>query len=130
MYFVGKININIYKCVTEDITTDDAIITDNQILHIKEHHPNDFEKYMELIPDILASPDYILEANKPYTAFLLREFENNGKSFQLILRLKTSKDPDGYKNSIITFLKIDKKRYERYLRTKKILYNKFLDKQE
>ena len=40
----------------------------------------------------------------------------------MILRLKTSDEPVDYKNSILTFLKIDEKRFHRYLRTKKILY--------
>lgn len=35
MHIIGKINKNIYKCITEDITTDKVIITDNQINHIK-----------------------------------------------------------------------------------------------
>ena len=74
------------------------------------------------VNEILESPDYILEANKPNTAFILKHICDNGKNYQLILRLKTSQDPIGYKNSVITFLKVDDKRYNRYLRTKKILY--------
>ena len=80
---------------------------------------NDNFKYVN---EILESPDYILEANKPNTAFILKHICDNGKNYQLILRLKTSQDPIGYKNSVITFLKVDDKRYNRYLRTKKILY--------
>lgn len=32
--------------------------------------------------------------------------------------------PDDYKNAVITFLKIDQRTWEKYLRNKKILYNK------
>ena len=97
MHIIGKIDIEIYRCVTADIQTSDVIITQQQIEHI-------------------------LEANKPNTAFILKHICDNGKNYQLILRLKTSQDPIGYKNSVITFLKVDDKRYNRYLRTKKILY--------
>lgn len=45
MHIIGKINKNIYKCVTEDITTEEVIITDNQINHIKNRHPNDYENF-------------------------------------------------------------------------------------
>ena len=38
MHSVGKINREIYKCVTTDIVTDEVIITDNQIQHIKSYH--------------------------------------------------------------------------------------------
>lgn len=121
MHSIGKIDIEIYKCVTNDITTDEVIITDTQIAHIKERHPNDYEKYFSYISEIVKSPDYILEANKPDTAFILKRIEDNGKNYQVILRLKTSSDPEDYKNSVITFLKVAEKRYSRYLRTKNVM---------
>ncbi len=122
--YVGKIDREIYKCVTKDIVTEDVIITDNQITHIKERHPNDYERYGEYIPKILNDPDYILEANKPDTAFVLKSISENNKKFQLILRLKTKNDPEHYKNSIITFLKIKDKEWKRCIKNKKILYKK------
>lgn len=119
---IGKIDKKIYQCVTNDIATDDVVITDKQIAHIKERHPNDYERYFKYMEEIIQNPDYILEANKPATAFILKHIKDNGKNYQLIMRLKTSVDPDDYKNSVITFLKVEDKRYKRYLRTKKILY--------
>ena len=119
---IGKIDIKKYQCITKDIQTDEVIITDERIQHIRERHPDDYEKYFKYANDILAAPDYILEANKPNTAFILKHISENDKDYQMVLRLKTSSDPQNYKNSIITFLKIDEKRYNRYLRTKKILY--------
>lgn len=124
MHIIGKINKNIYKCVTEDITTEEVIITDNQINHIKNRHPNDYENFSSYFSDILSDPNFILEANKPNTAFILKQITENDLTVQLILRLQTSQDPKGYKNSIITFLKIDIKTWNKYLRNKKILYRK------
>lgn len=124
MHIIGKINKNIYKCVTEDITTEEVIITDNQINHIKNRHPNDYENFSSYFSAILSDPDFILEANKPNTAFILKQITENDLTVQLILRLQTSQDPKGYKNSIITFLKIDIKTWNKYLRNKKILYRK------
>ena len=122
VHYIGKINREIYKCVTEDIKTDEVIITDTQIQHIIDRHPNDYEMYFKYAEDIIKAPDYILEANKPNTAFILKHIEDNGKNYEMILRLQTSQDPNEYKNSVITFLKVEEKRYNRYLRTKKILY--------
>lgn len=119
---IGKIDIEKYKCVTDDIKTDEVIITDKQIEHIKERHPNDYERYFGYAQQIISNPDYILEANKPDTAFLLKNIADNGKNYQLILRLKTSADPDNYKNSVITFLKIKDKEWKRLINNKKILY--------
>lgn len=124
MHTVGKIDREIYKCITADIVTDEVIITDNQIQHIKERHPDDYERFSQYFPQIVAAPDYVIEANKPDTAVILKEIVDNEERFQTVLRLCTSKEPDGYHNSIITFLRIDEKRWNRYLRTKKILYKR------
>lgn len=61
MHYIGKIDIEIYKCVTEDIQTDEVIITDERILHIKDRHPNDFERYCGYMREIVEEPDYIHE---------------------------------------------------------------------
>ncbi|MDR2569326.1 MAG: hypothetical protein LBD23_03380, partial [Oscillospiraceae bacterium] len=62
---VGTISLNIFKCVSSDITTDEVIITDRQLAHIKEKHLHDYEQYSKYIPEILLQPDFIIEANRP-----------------------------------------------------------------
>lgn len=119
---IGKIDIQKYSVVSPNIRTDEVVITDERIQHIQERHPNDFERYSGYITRIVETPDYILEANRPNTALLLKEFSEANERFQLILRLAVEVDTPGYKNSVITFLKVEEKRYKRYLRTKKILY--------
>ncbi|MCD7776998.1 MAG: hypothetical protein LUH47_00585 [Clostridiales bacterium] len=94
------------------------------VSHIKDRHPNDYERYYTYIKEIIENPDYILEANKPKTAFVLKEIFNNNKKFQLILRLVTCDDNSGHCNSVITFLKISDKKWNKYFRNKKILYKK------
>lgn len=122
---VGKIDKEVYKCITEDIVTDEVIITDERIGHIKERHPNDYEKYCEYLKLIVEEPDYIVETKKPNTALILKEIkESNERQFKTVLRLTTSTDNPGFKNSIITFMKIDEKEWNRLLRNKLILYKK------
>lgn len=127
MHVIGKIDREIYRCISGNIVTDEVIITDVQIKHVKERHPNDYEQFSKYFAEIIAEPDYILEANRPNTAFVLKKIEIEKMHFQLILRLKTSSDPQNYKNSIITFLKIDQRKWEKYLRNKKILYSRESD---
>ena len=127
MHVIGKIDREIYRCISGNIVTDEVIITDVQIKHIKERHPNDYEQFSKYFAEIIAEPDYILEANRPNTAFVLKKIEIEKMHFQLILRLKTSSDPQNYKNFIITFLKIDQRKWEKYLRNKKILYSRESD---
>ena len=68
---------------------------------------------------------YIIEAAKPKTAVVLKEVVVDEKEvFKMVIRLATSKDNSSYKNSIITFMKIDEKEWNRLLRNKKVLYKR------
>lgn len=119
---ICKIDREIYKVVSPVIRTDEVVITDERVQHIKERHPNDFEKYEKYIADILQNPQYIVEDKAPHTAVILNEYIENGKRFRLILRLSVPQDPPNYKNSIITFLEISERKFNKYLRNKKVLY--------
>lgn len=124
MYFVGKIDRDIYSVVTPDIKTDEVVITEERIEHIKTHHPKDFERFFPYLSEIVLDPDYILRSDWPNTAFVLKEVQSAGERFELILRLRVGGDPEDYKNSILTFLRIKEKKWNKYLRNKNILYKK------
>nr|DAI89189.1 MAG TPA: minor capsid protein [Caudoviricetes sp.] len=124
VHSIGKIDREIYKCITEDIRTDEVIITDERIKHVKERHPDDYERFCSYIPQIIEEPDYIIKANKPNTATILKEIIEDGKKFQLVLRIKTSEDNPAFKNSVITFLNIKERTWNKYLRNKEILYKR------
>lgn len=102
--------------------TAEVILSDTQIRHIETNHPDILPVYGSYLPHMIAAPDYILEANKPNTALILKQFAEASRQFKLILRLQTFADPAHYKNSVITFMKIDEKEWRRLLRNKKILY--------
>lgn len=124
MHIIARLNREIYECISKDILTEDVIITPNQIQHIKERHPDDYENFSVFFPDIIEYPDYIIETAKPNTALILKEITVNHQKFKTVLRLITSSDNVNYKNSIITFMKIDDKEWNRLLKNKKILYKR------
>ncbi len=124
VHIVGKIDKKIYECITTDIVADEVIITDERIQHIKERHPNDYERYYGYLKKIVEHPQYIVETNKPYTALILKEFSEGEEQFKTVLRLTTSHDNPDFKNSIITFMKINEKEWKRMLKNKRILYKK------
>lgn len=120
--FICKLDRSIYSCVTEDITTDEVVITEERIQHIKDRHPNDYERYFRFMADMIVQPQYIIEDADLNTAFVLRQFEDENSQFRLILRLHTAADAKGRKNSVITFQYIKAKEFSRLIRNKKILY--------
>ena len=121
---VCKLDKELYKVVTEDIRTDEVIITDERIQHIQERHPDDYERFSTYLAEIIQSPDYIIRDPRPQTGMLLKEITvgETGEHFRIALRLAASQDPVHYKNSIITFLKIRQKEWERLIHNKEILY--------
>ena len=124
VHYIGKISFEIYRCVSQDIVTDEVIITDERIRHIKDRHPNDFERYCGYMREIVEHPDYIIEANKPNSALILKDFSSGEECFKTVLRLVTPNDDPAIKNSIITFMKIDEKEWNRLIKNKKMLYKR------
>ncbi len=123
MYVIGEIDKEKYRVVSDKIRSSEVIITDERIVHIKERHPNDFERYSGYMADMLKHPGYILQDRAPNTAVILREFSDGEEHFRLVLKLAVIDDDPYKKNSVITFLKINEKTYQKYLRNKKILYS-------
>ena len=124
MNFVCRLDLELYRVVSDDIQTDEVIITEERIRHIQERHPNDYERFSGYLAEVIQRPDYIIRDERPDTGLVLKEIAvgDQEEHFRIALRLATAKDPRRYKNSIITFLKIRQKEWERLIRNKEILY--------
>lgn len=122
--YICDLNPEIYKVAVSTITTRHVIITDKQLEHIRERHPDISATVMEQLTEIIHAPDYIIETDMPYTANILKHLEINGKGYQLVLRIRTDADPEDFQNSVITFMSVNEKRYRQYLRNRKILYKR------
>lgn len=118
---ICDLDIEKYRCVSPDIRTSEVIITEERVRHIQIHHPGHFEEIGPFLEAAILSPNYILE-DAPNTGLVLKWVEENGVRLQLVLRLHTSSDPNGLKNSIISAWKISESRWNNYVRNKKILY--------
>lgn len=124
VHSIGKIDRKIYKCITEDIVTDEVIITDERIDHVKARHPKDFEEVLQCVPEVIKDPDYIFKDERENTGLVVKAIKEGKDNVQVVLRVQTTKDEEGYKNSIISCWKISDKRLQNYLRNKAILYKK------
>ena len=131
MHYIGKINLEIYRRISENIRTDEVIITDTQIAHIVERRGREFyEKFRGFFSSILSEPDYIFRDCNPNTAIVCKLFSEHGKSINIILRLAVVGDNPTFKNSILTVIGENTKRFEQRLRNNSPIYDKNLDKTE
>lgn len=125
MQTVGRIDIEKYRCITEDIATDEVIITDERIQHILKRRGEDFwEKYGQYFSLILSDPDYIFPDDRLNTAVVCKVIGEGEDAINLILRLVVKEDNPTYKNSILTAIRENKKRFAQRLRNNTPLYKK------
>lgn len=121
---LGRIDTPKYRCITDSIITDEVVITEEQIRHIKARHPGHYEKISPFLQTALDAPDYILEDKNPNTALILKKVETDGLRLLVVLRLHTPTDAEGRKNSIISAREIGENRWNNYLRNKNVLYRR------
>lgn len=124
IYNLGILNWEIYDCISNDHITDQVIITEEQIAHIRERHPDAYADTIRYVRDILNDPDYIFRDKRPNTGLVVKRIENADESSLLVLKIITADDKKNYKNSVITGWKITEKRLYNYLRNKDIIYKK------
>lgn len=131
MHYIGRINRDFYQGITENkIITDEVIITDNRIQHIIERRGKEFyEQYNKYFSDIIENPDYIFKDKAENTAIVSKTIVHNGANINLIVRIIVEGEDEKFKNSIITAIKENDKRFKQRLRNNKPIY-KNIDKVE
>ena len=120
---IGKINKELFKQISKSILTDDVILTSERYTHIVERHKEDFEKYVNILPEILKEPDYILKDYKnDNTAMVIKHIEDT--NINIILKLAITDDKIHTKNSIMTFYRVRDKNLRKLQEKNKTIYKK------
>jgi len=71
LHFVGKLNKEIFCCISEDIRTDEVIITEERIQHVNDRPPGEHEKIKEYLKEAVENPDYIIADKHPDTGLII-----------------------------------------------------------
>ena len=127
MQNIGKIDISKYQSIAKNkIITDQVILTDNRKKHIIERRGQEFyDKYSSLFAD----PDYIFKDKNENTALAAKTIDIDGFSVNIVLRLVVEGENPNHKNSIITAVCENNKRFSQRLRNTLPVYKR-LDKTE
>ncbi len=125
MQTVGRIDREKYRCIAEMILTDEVIITPERIAHIEERRGEGFyEKYKPYFSLILSDPDYIFPDDRANTAIVCKVIGEGESAINLVLRLVVEGDDPSYKNSILTAVRENNKRFAQRLRNNTPVYKK------
>lgn len=128
---VGKIDVEKFGTIANGrILTDEVIITDNRIEHIIERRGQQFyDDFNGYFPEIIEDPDYIFKDDMDNTAIVSKSYSHKGKTVNLVLRLVVEGENPSYKNSILTAIGENEKRFAQRLRNNAPVYKK-VDKSE
>ncbi len=124
IHSLGTLDWSIYGCISDKHVCDEVIITDEQLSHIREKHPEAFDDAIHYVKDVLSEPDYIIRDKRPNTGLVIKRITCEKESILLTLKICTAEDKEGYKNSLITSWKITEKRLDNYLRNKEVIYKR------
>lgn len=110
---VGNLDPAIFAA--DNLQNREVILMKEREEHIKENHPEAYETIMANLEKLITDPDMVIKDTKRAgTRWAILNVENS--TVRLVLKLSTTKDAVGYKNSIITGQLIQKTRIDRYVR--------------
>ena len=110
---IGNLDPAIFAA--DNLQNREVILMKEREEHIKENHPEAYETIMANLGKLITDPDMVIKDTKRAgTRWAILNVENS--TIRLVLKLSTTKDAVGYKNSIITGQLIQKTRIDRYVR--------------
>lgn len=118
---LGKLNVALLSDCFEQIQTDEVIITQERLEHIKRRHPEDFDYFSMYGKESIALPDIILKDEKnTATVFMIKRLPET--NLNVIVRVALDTDKDGLKNSVMTFYRLRNKNLEKMMKRYELLY--------
>lgn len=105
------------------LQTNETIVTQERLEHIKERHIEDYPLFNDYAPQTISSPDLVLkDTQNKGTVFVVKQLSET--NLNVVIRLALSTDVDGYKNSVMTFFRIRDKNLKKLENKHKVLYKK------
>lgn len=120
---LGKINTKILEKEFGKIQTDDIIVTNERIDHIKERHPEDYALFEQYGKESVTSPDIIIRDIKHEgTVFMVKQLPET--NLNVVVRVVLETDDSKLKNSVMTFYRIRERNLKKLIEKNGLLYKK------
>ena len=120
---LGKIETQPLEEEFGKLMTDEIIVTNERIFHIKERHPEDYALFELYGSEAVNNPDIIIKDSKnSETVFMIKQLEDTNLNVVAKLILETG-NPN-HKNSVMTFYRIRNRNLKKLLDKNKTLYKK------
>lgn len=120
---LGKIDLSLLKDEFGKIHTDEIIITEERINHIKMRHPEDYSLFNIYGAICVKDPDYIIKDGKhDGTIFMVKKLEDT--NLNVVVRIALETDDKGIMNSVMTFYRIRERNLIKLIRKNSSLTDK------
>lgn len=123
MQSLGNINTQVLEKEYGKIQTDEIIVTNERIEHIKERHPEDYYLFERYGHESVVSPDLIVKDIKHCgTVFMIKKLPET--NLNVVVRVVLGTDDSKLKNSVMTFYRIREKNLKKLIEKNRVLYKK------
>lgn len=120
---LGKIKTQPLEKEFGKLHTDEIVITNERINHIKIRHPLDYNLFEKHGTETVKNPDMIIkDCKNKGTVFMIKQLSDT--NLNVIVRLVLNEDDKNLKNSVMTFYRIREKNLKKLAKKNKILYKK------
>ena len=120
---LGKMDLSLLKDEFGKIQTDEIIITEERINHIKMRHPEDYSLFNIYGAICVKDPDYIIKDGKhDGTIFMVKKLEDT--NLNVVVRIALETDDKGIMNSVMTFYRIRERNLIKLIRKNSSLTGK------
>lgn len=118
---LGKFDTQSLEIEFGKLKTDELIVTNERIEHIKSRHPEDFDLFEKYGLSVVVEPDVIIKDEKNVnTVFMVKKLENT--NLNLVVKIILETDEKDLKNSVMTFYRIRERNLKKLVDRNKTLY--------
>lgn len=105
------------------IQTQEIVITNERIEHIKDRHPKDYALFIQYGVDSVTNPDIVIKDEKHEgTIFMIKRLPDT--NLNTIVKIILGKNETKKKNSIMTFYRIRERNLKKLMNKNDVLYKK------
>lgn len=120
---LGKLKTDYLEKRFGKLQTNELIIMDERLEHIRERHPEDAALFEQYGAEAALDPDQVLVDEKHAgTVFMVKHLP--GTNLNVVTRLALDIDDTGRKNSIMTFYRIRDRNLQKLINKSEVLYSK------
>ena len=120
---LGKIDTQPLEQEFGKLKTDEIIVTNERLDHIKTRHPEDYSLFEKYGVSTVESPDLIIsDLKNDNTVFMVKSLDET--NLNVVAKLILDTEETDYKNSVMTFYRIRNKNLVKLEKKNKTLYKK------